>query len=66
MDSFCTSADYLIDKNRHVGEVFPSLQYDGGLTMSVLSGRVILLQNLVLVIAFLCKTIKRTMYSKER
>ena len=25
MDSFCTSADYLIDKNQHVGEVFPSL-----------------------------------------
>ena len=30
MNSFCTSADYLIDKNRHVGEVFPSLRYDGG------------------------------------
>ena len=39
MDSFCTSADYLIDKNRHVGEIFPSLQYDEGLTMSVLSGK---------------------------
>ena len=25
MDSFCTSANYLIDKNYHVGEVFPSL-----------------------------------------
>ena len=35
-DSFSTSADYLVDKNRHVGEVFPSLQYDGGLTTSVL------------------------------
>ena len=39
MDSFCTSADYLIDKNRRVGKVFPSLRYDGGLTMSVLSGK---------------------------
>ena len=39
MDSFCTSADYLIDKNRHVGEVFPSLRYDGGLTISILSGK---------------------------
>ena len=29
MDSFCTSTDYLIDKNRHVGKVFPSLRYDG-------------------------------------
>ena len=25
MDSFCTSADYLIDKNRLVGKNFPSL-----------------------------------------
>ena len=39
MDSFCTSADYLNNKNRHVGEVFLSLQYDEGLTMSVLSGK---------------------------
>ena len=39
MDSFCTFADYLIDKNRHVGEVSLSLRYDGGLTMSVLSGK---------------------------
>ena len=37
MDNFCTSADYLVDKNCHVGEVFPSLKYDGGLTTSVLS-----------------------------
>ena len=37
IDSFSTSSDYLIDKNRHVGEVFPSLRYDGGLTTSVLS-----------------------------
>ena len=29
--------DYLVDKDRHVGEVFPSLQYDGGLITSVLS-----------------------------
>ena len=36
LDSFSTSADYLIDKNRHVDEVFPPLQYDGGLTTSVL------------------------------
>ena len=39
MDSFCTLADFLIDKNRHVSEVFLSLRYDGGLTMSVLSGK---------------------------
>ena len=26
MDSFCTSADYLINKNCHVGKVFPSLR----------------------------------------
>ena len=39
LDSFSTSADYLIDKNRHVGEVFPSLLYDGGLTTSVLSDK---------------------------
>ena len=39
MDSFCTSADYLIDKNHQVGGVFPTLRYDGGLTMSVLSGK---------------------------
>ena len=29
-DSFCTSADFLIDKNRHIGEAFPSIRYDGG------------------------------------
>ena len=39
MDSFCTSADYLIDKNRHVGKVFPFLRYDEGPTMSVLFGK---------------------------
>ena len=39
LDSFCTSADYIIDKNRHIGEVFPSLRYDGGLTTSVLSDK---------------------------
>ena len=37
MDSFCTSADYILDKRRLVGEVFPNLQYDGGLTTSVIS-----------------------------
>ena len=39
LDSFCTSADYLIDKNCCVGEVFPSLLYNGGLTTSVLSDK---------------------------
>ena len=39
MDSFITSANYLINKNRHVGEVFPSLRHDGGLRMSKLSGK---------------------------
>ena len=37
LDSFCTSADYLIDKNRHIGNVFPSIRYDGGLVTSVIS-----------------------------
>ena len=37
MDSFCTSADYILDKNRLVGEVFPNISYDGGLTTSVIS-----------------------------
>ena len=37
--AFCASADYLIDKNQYVSEVFPSLRYDRGLTMSVLSGK---------------------------
>ena len=27
----------MVDKNRYVGEVFPSLRYDGGLTTSILS-----------------------------
>ena len=30
LDSFSTSTDYLVDKNRHVGEVFSSPWYDGG------------------------------------
>ena len=25
LDSFCTFVDYLIDKNRHIGEAFPAL-----------------------------------------
>ena len=33
MNSFCISADYLIDKNWHVGEVFLSLPYDGGFSI---------------------------------
>ena len=37
LDSLSTSANYLIDKNCHVGEVFLSLQYDGELTTSVMS-----------------------------
>ena len=36
LDNFSTSADYLVDKNCHVGEVFPSFQYDLGMTTSVL------------------------------
>ena len=39
LDSFCTSADFLIDKNRHIGEAFPSIRYDGRLTMSVMSNQ---------------------------
>ena len=37
LDSFSTLVDYLVDKNRHVVEVFPSLRYDGRLTTSVFS-----------------------------
>ena len=39
LDSFCVSADYLIDKQRHIGEVFPSIIYDGGLTTKVISDK---------------------------
>ena len=39
LDSFCTSVDYLIDKNQHVGEVFPFLLFDAGLTISTLSNK---------------------------
>ena len=39
LDSFCTSANYLNDKNYYIGEVFPSLRHDGGLTTSVLSDK---------------------------
>ena len=37
LDSFSTSADYKLDCNRTIAEVFPSIRYDGGLTTSVLS-----------------------------
>ena len=36
MDSMIISADFLLDKKQHVGEVFDCLRYDGGLIMSVL------------------------------
>ena len=39
LDSFCVSADYLIDKQRHIGEVFPSIVYDGGLRTKVISDK---------------------------
>ena len=39
LDSFCVSADYLIDTQRHIGEVFPSIIYDGGLTTKVISDK---------------------------
>ena len=35
-DSFCTSADYMLDKRQLVGEVFPTIWYDGGLTTKVI------------------------------
>ena len=35
-DSFCTSADYLIDKNCHIWNVFPSIRYDGRLVTLVI------------------------------
>ena len=34
--SFSTSADYVLDKKRSIGEVFPSIRYDGGLITSVI------------------------------
>ena len=37
LDSFCGSADFILDKRRHVGELFPQLIYDGGLCTSVVS-----------------------------
>ena len=36
LDSMSVSANFLLDKNRHIGEVFNCLRYDGGLIMSVL------------------------------
>ena len=39
LDSFCVSADYLIDKNRHIGEAFPSVCYDGLLLCKVVSNQ---------------------------
>ena len=39
LDSFCTSADYLLDKGSNIGDVFPSIRYDGGLVTSVLSNK---------------------------
>ena len=45
LDSCSTLADYLVDKNRHVGEIFPSLQHDGGLTHLFCHRNLMLLQN---------------------
>lgn len=39
LDSFFVSADYPIDKKRHIGEAFSSIQYDWGLTTKVLSNK---------------------------
>ena len=39
LDSFSTSADYVLDKKRSIGEVFPSIRYDGGLITSVISNK---------------------------
>ena len=36
LDSMSVSADFLLDKNRHIGEGFDCLRYDGRLIMSVL------------------------------
>ena len=30
LDSMSVSADFLLDKNCHIGEVFDCLRYDGG------------------------------------
>ena len=34
-----TSVDYLLDKSKNIGDIFPSIQYDGGLVTSVLSNK---------------------------
>lgn len=39
LDSVSVSADYHLDNNRHIEEVFSEFRYDGGLTTSVLSDR---------------------------
>ena len=37
IDNFCTSTDYIFDKNCYIGKVISSLRCNGWLTMSVLS-----------------------------
>ena len=37
MDSFCVSADYILDSERHIGDIFPSLRYDGGFVAKFIS-----------------------------
>ena len=39
LDSFSTSANYLLDKGRNIGDGFSSIRYDGGLVTSVLSNK---------------------------
>lgn len=36
LDSFCTSDDYLINKNCYIGYLFSSIYYDRGLVTSVI------------------------------
>ena len=39
INRFCTSADYVLGKRRLIGEIFPSIWYDGGLTTSILMNK---------------------------
>ena len=39
LNSFSTLAGYLLDKGRTIGDIFSSIQYDGGLVTSVLSNK---------------------------
>ena len=39
LDSFCMSADYILDQHHMIGEIFPSIRYNGGLITAVISDK---------------------------